>query len=140
MIARCIGIEYIEGKFGRISGAEIERCVRQGWVIQRKVERRDMRDGERYEAVFPSRLVLTLRTDGGEHHVPVDRFFKARIGRLSGRRRDAIAETMPQSVNIAWRYGRQGSFIAITKSDLELWAVRVEHRLKSKGGRPRGRG
>lgn len=137
MEATCVAMEYVEGKFGRISGAEIERCVRQGWVIQRKMEKRELNDGERYEAVFPSRLILTLRTESGEHRVPVDRFFKARIGRLTKRRRDAIAEAMPRSVHIGWRYGKGGSFITIAKSELELWAVRTENVLRSRSRSPR---
>lgn len=122
MDAKCIEVLYVEGRFGRIRASEKERCVRDGWVIQRKS--RSIPDC--YDAVYPSHLVLVMELDGQPRRVRVDMFFKARIGRLSERRRRAIMETMPETVSVAGRYGRQGSYLAVSQGDLARWADRAE--------------
>ena len=74
------------------------------------------------DITWPSRLILHVIVEGEEFQVWVDRFFKARLGRLIARRRNVIASTMPQTINVVEKMGRSGKrYFVADEADLVGW-------------------
>jgi len=80
------------------------------------------------ELTTPSRLVLSVEINNEKHEIWIDRFFKDKLGKLTSRRRTAIAATMPDEVEV--EEGQEGKkYYAAKEKDLTAWLKRCQNQL-----------
>jgi len=78
------------------------------------------------DVVTPSRLILTVEFDNGEHEIWIDRFFKKTAGRLTAKRRGLIRAAMPVTIEVERQVGRKGTvYYTVSEHQLATWLERT---------------
>lgn len=143
MNATCLSIRYEGGRFSLVQGVK-SYADNHTWPGG-GFRNRGYGWGEIRQA---SKLILTVTVPGTdaetglpgtvEETIWVDRAFKQGIGRLTEKRRAAIAATMPPTIRVEERVSRRGTrYYAANAEDLGTWvAATLTHLEPSRS--PRG--
>jgi hypothetical protein len=136
MKAECISVRYEEGSFELYQKAP----GRQGGQVK-------YRDGFRLEnrgngwgqKTKSSKLILcvAVKTDEGTElqKIWIDRFFKDEMGKLTGKRRDAIEVTMPEVIKVEGCSAGDKLYYQASETELRKWLNRAERVLKEQKSR-----
>ena len=115
MVAKCLRVSYIPGDFSLVQGIKGGGVSGNTyWKKGKKVTQHGFGYGT---AVTPSDLILYAETDGGVISVSIGWFFKNTVGKLTAKRRAAIAASMPKKVSIQ----SGGRYYTVAESDLFKW-------------------
>ena len=84
-----------------------------------------IRNGWDYDYT-PLKMVVECELEDGKIiETWVDRFFKNELGRLTTKRKEAIADTLPNTVTLEEQEGLTRSYYTISEDDLRAWLSRV---------------
>ena len=120
--AQCRKIKYEAGSFeltqgvkggsdGKWEGGRFFESRGHGWV----------------QNIRSSKLILYVLVEKKPFEIWIDRFFKNNFGRLTKKRRDLIAKTMPESVEIEEQTSPRGTkYCTVSEADLQAWLARAK--------------
>lgn len=122
MKAKCLGISYESGDFYLTQ--RVKKGTRTTYKDGYIHSPRGSGWGDNYK---PSHLVLTVEVKGRVVDTWIDRYFKDNVGKLTEKRRNKLAATMPDKVKVEEYEKQDGSlYYVVDDDDLEEWAKRAK--------------
>lgn len=124
MEAKCVKVEYEAGERITVQGVKGNRAGR--YVDGLFFHNAGYGVGQHFIA---SELILYVRFSGEKlHRVLISQFFKDKLGRLTEQRREMVAQTMPQTVEVEKSIA---TIYAVSAKDLSKWFSRLQRLMES---------